>query len=113
MRAIENGNLLEPKVVIYMQRIETFTWDDYLPLDGASQSTTSTSSEGSYEISNMTIKLFNRDYYFSRYFYDEMPIGKLVVVYDTINNTDIERFRGKVTEDWYLDEQYVYLPLTV
>lgn len=101
----------EQEVDVYFQNVVTYTTDNYLARDGVSNIETSTSKEGYYGISNVTITLRNVDYDLSRFYADELPIGRLVIIYDIINSTRVECFRGKIT-DWKLTPEIVTLTVT-
>ena len=89
---------------------EDYTAEDYLDVPLGSI-TTSTSEEGSYEQGNFSLILLNREYYFSRLFANELPLGKLVVAYDLLLGIKLEKFRGKVT-DWKLTPEKITLSIT-
>ena len=110
LQAIANGAPITYTIVINFQQPETYTKNDYLLSNP--QINTSVSEEGSYELSNITIALKNTNYYFSRYFYYELPIGKLVQIYYNIGNVvQIEAMRGKI-DSWELTPTTVSLSLT-
>ena len=112
MILIERGLKPYPELeVYYSDDPETYTEDDYLVPHSLGIQSTSVSDEGGYEISNVTVSLLNRDYYFSRRFYYGLPSGKLAVIYDVLNSERIERFRGRIT-DWELTEQILQLQIT-
>lgn len=95
--SIEQGILPTPKVRIYWSSgPEDYTVDNYLKWNGADQISTRVSDDAKYEISHSSVVLLNKEYYFSRRFYYEIPKGQLVVIYDVLNDKNIERFRGKI-----------------
>ena len=112
--AIDAGAQPTPKIVInYSMGVETYTENDYLAKNSVFNFNTSTNEYGVYSLSNISVNLLNRDYYFSRLLYYELPIGKLAIIYYTINDVDIEMFRGKISENWLLTEQVLTINISV
>lgn len=111
LNSINRGVIPTQKVKVYFQNEVIYDENNYLIKNGISNINTSMSDEGNYEMSNVTVTLLNRDYDLSKFYYYELPITRLAVIYDVINDVEIEAFRGKIT-DWKLTPKNVILTIT-
>lgn len=94
LRSIEEGQNLHYMVKLYLNRVFTFTREDYLKSIG--DLTTEIADSYKYEASNTNVVLENTDFYFSKLLYTEYPIDKTVEIY--LLPYSILMYRGLVTE---------------
>jgi hypothetical protein len=106
---IQKYNINHKVIIEFTQFNETYLYSDYLI--NVPNIATGMSDDGKYELSNATITLSNTTKYFSKLFYYELPINKVVQIYRLIGTTEVLLFRGKVT-DWYLTREIVSLTIT-
>jgi hypothetical protein len=95
-------------VKVYFQVTETYTEDDYL--QSVDSINASMSSVGAYEIGNASVKLKNKDYYFSRKFQRELPNNKRVEIYIWTGVEEILVASGRVNDNnWQLTDTLLTL----
>jgi len=98
------------KVKVYFLQPELFTEDD--KLISVSNLVSSLSVEGAYEISNSTILLSNKSFYFCNRLYYEIILGKSCRVLIEFVNEDIDFMMAKI-RDWKLSSTILELKINI